>query len=192
MWDRATATGVILDLPLVGRSKNAKHFFGWGRSLRNTGPPPEISSLRYEISTSPQGEGKMDSRTCRRLLYRPAAIARKRLTMARRSSQTDRRSPRPPSSRRSVCACARDRPVCARRTRERIPPPASIEPRRSRTASMRRRDGCLVRIFESVGTSARHACPIRLGSIREPCGAHGSTCRRDGPQDDQPNDASWG
>src|SRR5262249_4567283 len=42
--------------PSVGRSKNAKHFSGGGQ-VAPSYPPPEISSLRYEISTSPQGGG---------------------------------------------------------------------------------------------------------------------------------------
>ncbi len=44
------------NLPLVGRSKNAEHF-SVGAGLLTPFPPPEISSLRCEISTSPQGGG---------------------------------------------------------------------------------------------------------------------------------------
>src|ERR1700679_250550 len=53
--DRAAVT---LHLPLVGRSKK-RSFFGWGRNLACSSPPPETSSLRFSVSTSPQGGGAL-------------------------------------------------------------------------------------------------------------------------------------
>jgi hypothetical protein len=43
--------------PPCGEVEKCEGFFGGGAVRADGIPPPEISSLRYEISTSPQGGG---------------------------------------------------------------------------------------------------------------------------------------
>ena len=103
---------LTFNLPLVGRSKNAKHFSGGG-TARGVCPPPEISSLRYEISTSPQGGGKMRkqcAKTTPSPRHRPPPDARqpraREATCSAIPPSASSTSMCPPGMTAKVCRCS--------------------------------------------------------------------------------------